>query len=80
MIEKLIEALENRFNLKGLCELESYRELKDIGVGIKFEYLDEDLIVYTFIKMLKENEIEIVFKNKESKDYKYLKKGLGEDK
>lgn len=76
----LIKALDDLYNLKGLIDIETGRKLEEMQIATRNEFIDKDQAIYTFIKMLKENEIEIVFKNKESKDYKYLKKGLGEDK
>lgn len=79
MIEKLIKALDDLFNLRGLIDIETGRKLEEMQIATRSGFIDKDQAVYTFIKMLKENEIELIFKDKESKDYKYLKKLLKEE-
>lgn len=76
----LIKTLDDLYNLKGLIDIETGRKLEEMQIATRNEFINKDQAIYTFIKMLKENQVEIIFKDEDSKDYKYLKKCLGEDK
>lgn len=74
----LIKALDDLYNLKGLIDIETGRKLEEMPVATRNEFINKDQAIYTFIKMLKENQVEIIFKDEDSKDYKYFKKYLKE--
>lgn len=76
----LIKTLDDLYNLKGLIDIETGRKLEEMQIATRNEFIDKDQAIYTFIKMLKENQVEIIFKDEDSKDYRYLKKCLKEDK
>ena len=76
----LIKTLDDVYNLKGLIDIETGRKLEEMQITTRNEFINKDQAIYTFIKMLKENQVEIIFKDEDSKDYKYLKKCLKEDK